>query len=392
MAHKILVINPGSTSTKIAVYENEILLWESKINHSSDEISTFPTVISQKEYRKDLIITALKNASIELESLTAIAARGGMLKPLVSGTYIINQTMVDYLTNAIRSEHASNLGAVIAFELSKTVLIGDPDKVKSEAYWRAFGRYVQSLNGRYITAEDVNTTPEDMDYIAMETDYIVGLEKTSGDPSPFTALGVYHGMRASCLEKFGSNELKDKTVLVQGVGSVGYHLVKLLVEDGAKVFISDIKKDKLDRVSSEFPVKIVPVDEIFNDAYDIFAPCALGAVVNDETISKLKFKIICGSANNVLKEEYHGVELEKAGILYAPDYVVNAGGVINVYQEMLGYDPEEAKRKVERIYNKVLDIFKIAKEKQITPAQAANHLAEERIRVIRNVRGNYIKR
>lgn len=198
MAHKILVINPGSTSTKIAVYENEILLWESKINHSSDEISTFPTVISQKEYRKDLIITALKNASIELESLTAIAARGGMLKPLVSGTYIINQIMVDYLTNAIRSEHASNLGAVIAFELSKTVLIGDPDKVKSEAYWRAFGRYVQSLNGRYITAEDVNTTPEDMDYIAMETDYIVGLEKTSGDPSPFTALGVYHGMRAAC--------------------------------------------------------------------------------------------------------------------------------------------------------------------------------------------------
>lgn len=318
------------------------------------------------------------------------------LGPALGGTrlwnYASEEEAVEDVMRLARGMTYKNSVAGLNIGGGKTVLIGDPDKVKSEAYWRAFGRYVQSLNGRYITAEDVNTTPEDMDYIAMETDYIVGLEKTSGDPSPFTALGVYHGMRAACLEKFGSNELKDKTVLVQGVGSVGYHLVKLLVEDGAKVFISDIKKDKLDRVSSEFPVKIIPVDEIFNDAFDIFAPCALGAVVNDETISKLKFKIICGSANNVLKEEYHGVELEKAGILYAPDYVVNAGGVINVYQEMLGYDPEEAKRKVGRIYNKVLDIFKIAKEKQITPAQAANHLAEERIRVIRNVRGNYIKR
>ena len=275
----------------------------------------------------------------------------------------------------------------------KTVLIGDADKVKSEAYWRAFGRYVQSLNGRYITAEDVNTSPYDMEYVAMETNYIVGLPKTSGDPSPFTALGVYWAMRASCLEKFGSNDLKGKTVLVQGVGHVGYNLVKLLVEDGAKVYVSDIKKEKLDKVTQDFPaVTIVPTSDIFKIEYDIFAPCAMGEIVNDDTIPQFKCKIICGSANNVLKEERHGVELEKRGILYAPDYVVNAGGVINVYKEILGYDANEAKRKVEKIYGKVLEVFKIAKENNITPAKAADRLAEERIRVIRNIRGNYIKR
>ena len=199
-------------------------------------------------------------------------------------------------------------------------------------------------------------------------------------------------MRAACLEKFGSNELKGKRVLVQGVGNVGYNLTKLLVNDGAIVSICDIKKDKLERVASELNVRIVPTEEIFNDAYDIFAPCALGAIVNDNTIPQFKFKVICGAANNILKEDRHGVALQEAGILYAPDYVVNAGGVINVYQELLGYDKTEATKKVEKIYGKVLEIFKIAKDKNMTPAQAADFVAEERIRKIRNVRSNYIKR
>jgi len=318
------------------------------------------------------------------------------LGPALGGTrlwnYASEEEAVEDALRLARGMTYKNAVAGLNLGGGKTVLIGDPEKVKSEAYWRAFGRYVQSLNGRYITAEDVNTNTEDMDYIAMETSNITGLKKTSGDPSPFTASGVYWGMRASCLEMYGSDELKGKKVLVQGVGKVGYNLVKFLVNDGAKVFVTDIKKAKLDRVASDFPVTIISPEDIFKDTYDIFAPCALGAIINDETIPQFKFKIICGAANNVLKEERHGVVLQNLGILYAPDYVVNAGGVINVYQEILGYDPEEAKRKVKRIYNKVLEIFKIAKEKEITPAKAANHLAEERIRVIRNIRSNYIVR
>ncbi|MDD4244039.1 MAG: Glu/Leu/Phe/Val dehydrogenase [Bacilli bacterium] len=318
------------------------------------------------------------------------------LGPALGGTrlwnYATEDEAVEDVLRLARGMTYKNAVAGLNIGGGKTVLIGDADKVKSEAYWRAFGRYVQSLNGRYITAEDVNTSPDDMEYVAMETNYIVGLTKTSGDPSPFTALGVYWGMRASCLEKFGSNDLKGRTVLVQGVGHVGYNLVKLLVNDGAKVYVSDIKQEKLDKVASDFPVTIVPTTDIFAFEYEIFAPCAMGAVVNDQTIPQFKFKIICGAANNVLKEERHGAELEKRGILYAPDYVINAGGVINVYQEILGYDPNEAKRKVEKIYGKVLDVFKIAKENNITPAKAADRLAEERIRVIRNIRGNYIKR
>ena len=318
------------------------------------------------------------------------------LGPALGGTrlwnYASEEEAVEDVLRLARGMTYKNAVAGLNLGGGKTVLIGDPDKVKTEAYWRAFGRYVQSLNGRYITAEDVNTNTNDMDYIAMETSHITCLEKTSGDPSPFTALGVYWGMRASCLEMYGSNELKDKKVLVQGVGQVGYNLVKLLVQDGAKVFISDIKQEKIDRVTREFPVTIVPFKEIFKGSYDIFAPCAMGAIINDETIPQFKFKIICGSANNVLKEERHGVVLQNKGILYAPDYVVNAGGVINVYQEIIGYDSQEATKKVEKIYDKVLDIFKISKEKQITPGQAANYLAEERIRTIRNIRSNYIKR
>lgn len=273
----------------------------------------------------------------------------------------------------------------------KTVLIGDASKVKSEAYWRAFGRYVQSLNGRYITAEDVNTNTDDMDYIAMETDHITGLRKTSGDPSPFTALGVYWGIKASCQEKYGSNSVKGKKIAVQGVGHVGYYLCKYLHEEGAELVIADIKQENIDRVVNEFGATVVGPNDIYSVECDVYAPCALGATVNDETIPQLKCDIVAGSANNVLKEEKHGDMLAEKGILYAPDYVINAGGVINVYQEIIGYDRQESENKVIKIYDRLLEIFKIAKAENITTAEAADRMAERRIQVIGNVRKNYIK-
>jgi len=317
------------------------------------------------------------------------------LGPALGGTRLWNyateeEAIIDVLRLA-RGMTYKNAAAGLNIGGGKTVLIGDASKVKSEAYFRAFGRFVQSLNGRYITAEDVNTNVNDMDYVAMETKYITGLRKTSGDPSPFTALGVYVGIKASCKEKFGDDSLKGRTIAVQGVGSVGYNLVKHLISEGANVVICDIKQSNIDRCVNEFPVTVVEPDKIYDVECDVFAPCALGAVINDDTIPRLKCKIVAGSANNVLKEERHAEELEKRGILYAPDYVINAGGVINVYQEILGYDKQEAEAKVKRIYERLLEVYRIAKEEGITTAKAADRMAEKRIQTIKNIRSNYIK-
>lgn len=317
------------------------------------------------------------------------------LGPALGGT-----RLWDYASEDDASEDVMRLARAMTYKNAvaglnigggKTVLIGNPEKVKSEAYWRAFGRYVQSLNGRYITAEDVNTNPDDMDYIAMETNHITGLRRTSGDPSPFTAFGTYQGIKAACFEKFGSSSLKGLKILVQGVGNVGSYLVKHLIEEKAIVYIADIKQANVDKILALYDVLVVDPNEIFNFEYDVFAPCALGAIVNDQTIPLFKFKVLAGAANNVLKEERHGKVLADKGILYAPDYVINAGGVINVYQEILGYDKDEALRKVKKIYDKLLEIFHLAKKQNITPLDAANRIAEERLRVIKNVRSNYIR-
>ncbi len=318
------------------------------------------------------------------------------LGPALGGTRLWNYaTEEDAVTDVLRLARGmtyKNAAAGLNLGGGKTVLIGDATKVKSEAYFRALGRYVQSLNGRYITAEDVNTGVEDMDYVAMETDFITGLRKTSGDPSPFTAYGCYYGIKASCLEKFGSDSLKGLKVAVQGVGHVGYYLVKHLIEEGAEVIITDINQNNINHITSEFNVTVVGPNEIYGVECDIYAPCALGASVNDDTIPQLKCKIIAGSANNVLKEERHATVLEEKGILYAPDYVINAGGVINVYQEILGYDESEALNKTRKIYDRLLEVYKIAKEENITTAKAADKMAEKRINTMKNVRSNYIKR
>lgn len=276
----------------------------------------------------------------------------------------------------------------------KSVIIGDPAKDKSEALFRAFGRYVQSLNGRYITAEDVGTTVEDMDIIYDETDFVTGISPafgSSGDPSPITAYGVYKGMKAAAQEAFGTESLQGKTVAIQGIGNVAFHLCKYLHEEGAHLIVTDINEKAVEKAVNTFQaVAVNPVD-IYAVDCDIFSPCALGSIINDDTIAQLKAKVIAGSANNQLKEDKHGEILFKRGIIYAPDYVINAGGVINVADELYGYNSERAMKKVETIYDKIKKVIEISKRDQIPTSKAADRMAEERIQSIQRSRNQYLR-
>lgn len=276
----------------------------------------------------------------------------------------------------------------------KAVIIGDSREMKSEMLFRSYGRFVQGLGGRYITAEDVGTSVQDMEWVMMETDHVVGISRSlggSGDPSPFTAVGVHEGMKSSLKWSTGNESLAGKTVAVQGVGHVGAYLVEHLVKDGAKVVIADIDKDNLKRTTDRFPsVTVVPADSIYDVDCDIFAPCALGAVINDNTISRLKCSIVAGSSNNILDRDDHAQALADKGITYAPDYVVNAGGLINVANELEGYNSERSTRQVRGIYDITTSIFKIARDEGITTLQAANTLAERRIAGLAVIKDRYV--
>lgn len=274
----------------------------------------------------------------------------------------------------------------------KAVIIGDSKVDKSEEMFRAFGRYIESLNGRYITAEDVGTTVQDMDYIKMETNHVTGVSGEGGDPSPATALGTWYGMKAMAKEAFGSDSLQGKTVAVQGLGHVGYYLCQHIAKEGGKMIVTDINSDAVKRVIAEFGAEAVKPADIYSVECDIFAPCALGAVVNDETLPKFKFKVIAGAANNVLKEDRHGEILEKKDILYAPDFVINAGGIMNCYQELFGYDQEKVFSNVESIYSNIEKVLAISKRDNIPTYQAANRMAEERIEKIKQVKSKYVAR
>src|SRR5699024_2440552 len=272
----------------------------------------------------------------------------------------------------------------------KAVIIGDPEKVKSEASLRAFGKYVESLNGRYITAEDMNAQPEDMAYINEETDHVTGLEGKSGDPSPVTGYGIFRGILAAVENVFGSKDLEGKVVAVQGLGAVGYNVCKRLHEAGAKLIVTDIRKDSIERVVEDFGAKEVAPDEIHKVECDVFSPCAMGAIINDFTIEELNCKIVAGSANNQLAEDKHGDMLEEKGIVYVPDYVINRGGVINVYEELKGYDEDRAMRRASEVYESVLRIFEIAEEENIPTYKAADKLAEERIESMAKIQNIYL--
>ena len=276
----------------------------------------------------------------------------------------------------------------------KAVIIGDPKKDRTEALFRSFGRFVEGLGGRYITAEDVGTDVRCMEWVRMETAYVTGISRAlggSGDPSPVTAVGTLMGMKACAMERWGSDSLAGRKVNVQGVGAVGYHLVKFLIEQGAKVTVCDISEENLTRVKRDFEVTVVEPAKIFDVEGHIFAPCALGGVINDETVTRLKVEVVAGSANNVLQvDKRHGRALAERGILYAPDYVINAGGLINVANELEGYNQERALKQAEGIYDILRKVFEIARQEDVPTHNAADNLALRRIAEIGKLRDTYV--
>lgn len=322
-----------------------------------------------------------------------IAIHNTVLGPSLGGTRMWNyNNEMEALHDVLRlSRGMTYKSSVAGLNLGggKAVIIGDSKKIKNEALLRRFGKFVDSLGGKYITAEDVAMTSRDMEIINMETDYVSGLPENmggSGDPSPVTAYGVYVSMKASAKEVWGSDSLSGKKVLVQGIGHVGEVLVSHLKNDDAIVCINDINEERLKEVSAKYNVEVVHADKMFDLDIDIYAPCALGATVNDETLSKLKCKIICGAANNQLaNEKLHGEAVGKKGILYAPDFVVNAGGIINVYYELEGYNRERAMAHAEKIYETTSSIFQMAKKEGIPTYVAANRMAEQRIEAIAKI-------
>ncbi|KAA6451521.1 branched-chain amino acid dehydrogenase [Bacillus swezeyi] len=327
-----------------------------------------------------------------------IAIHDTTLGPALGGTrmwtYESEEAAIEDALRLARGMTYKNAAAGLNLGGGKTVIIGDPRKDKNEEMFRAFGRYIQGLNGRYITAEDVGTTVEDMDIIHDETDFVTGISPafgSSGNPSPVTAYGVYKGMKAAAKEAFGTDSLAGKTVAVQGVGNVAYNLCRHLHEEGAKLIVTDINKEAVERAVAEFGARAVDPDDIYSQDCDIYAPCALGATINDDTIPQLKAKVIAGAANNQLKETRHGDQIHDMGIVYAPDYVINAGGVINVADELYGYNSERALKKVEGIYGNIERVLEISKRDRIPAYLAADRLAEERIERMRQSRSQFLQ-
>ncbi|MGL2967509.1 Glu/Leu/Phe/Val family dehydrogenase [Flavobacterium sp. XGLA_31] len=265
----------------------------------------------------------------------------------------------------------------------KAVIIGDSKLDKTPEMIIRFGQFVDSLSGKYITAEDVGTTTEDMDRINSVTKHVTGISVErggSGNPSPVTAYGVYMGMKAAAKYQFGSDNLDGKKVLVQGTGHVGETLISHLRKEGAEVFVADIHQDKMENMVAKYGAKIYTGEDLYAADVDIYSPCALGATINDDTIYKIKAKVIAGAANNQLAvESVHGQILRERGIAYAPDFLINAGGIINVYAEIVKYEPGEAIRRTENIYNTTLEIFNFAEANNMTTQQAAMQIAQNRI-------------
>ncbi|NUO62561.1 MAG: Glu/Leu/Phe/Val dehydrogenase [Gemmatimonadaceae bacterium] len=315
-----------------------------------------------------------------------IAIHSTTLGPALGGTRFWNyasdeEAIIDALRLA-RGMTYKNAVAGLNLGGGKSVIIGDNKMRNREMIFRAHGRFVESLGGRYVTAEDVGTSPSDMDYVFNETKYVAGLAGRSGDPSPVTAHGVFRAVQASAKHKFGSDDLDGRTITLQGCGHVGYYLAKELYQAGARLIVTDIDPEKVKTVVEETKAKAVAPDEIYSQKADIFAPCALGAIINDKTIPQLKVQVVSGGANNQLAEERHGDILQEKGILYAPDYVANAGGVINVYSELAGWDATRSLRKADEIYNTILGVFEIAEKDGIPTYRAADRLAERRLKSV----------
>lgn len=276
---------------------------------------------------------------------------------------------------------------------AKTVIIKEPDRdVNTEAVFRAFGRFVEGLNGRYITAADVGTTEREMDYVFQETQYVAGTglkPGTSGNPSPSTAHGVYVGMKAAVKKAFGSDSLEGRRILIEGVGKVGYILAEKILAEGGEVIASDLFEEARER-ARKLGCQIVDADDMFSVKADIYAPCAMGATINDQSIERMQaagILVVAGAANNQLEEARHGDRLDELGIVYAPDYILNSGGVIQVADEFNGgYNPLRAQKLIDNIYNQIEKVFTIAERDGIPSYRAADTLAEERIAAVKHTR------
>ncbi len=333
-------------------------------------------------HNKDLGLTAI------------IAIHNTALGPALGGTRMWTyDSGDDALIDVLRLSRGMTYKAAAAglnLGGGKAVIIADKTKVKNrEGLFRAFGTFVNSLGGKYITAEDVGTTVKDMEHVFAETPFVTGIPESlggSGDPSPYTAYGVLMSIKASVKKQLGLESLKGLKVVVQGLGNVGRNLVEHLVKEEAEVIISDIDTVKVEFLKDKYNLQSVSPEEVVFTECDVFAPCALGAVVNDDTIDKLKCKIISGGANNILKESRHGDLLVKKGILYAPDFVANAGGLMNVYVELEGYSKDRAFNKVEAVFDNMMEVFEISEAESIPTYLAAQRLAEKRLSIIAPLR------
>jgi leucine dehydrogenase len=322
-----------------------------------------------------------------------IAVHDTTLGPALGGTRMWHYNNMDEaVTDALRLSRGMTYKAAISglnLGGGKAVIIGKPEQ-KNEMYWRRYGKFVNSLGGKYITAEDVNTSTADMDFISLETKHVTGKPEYkggSGDPSPFTAYGTFVGIKACANKRWGSDSLEGKKILVQGVGHVGQYLVAHLVEAGAKVYIADISEHKLNDTAAKYKCEIVALDKMWDVDMDIYAPCALGATVNTDSIGKMKCSIIAGAANNQLEKEIeHGKMLIKKGIIYAPDFLINAGGLINVSAEITGYNKDLVLSEVERIYDRLLACINRADADGITAQESAMNMAKERLNAMKELK------
>jgi len=312
-----------------------------------------------------------------------VAIHSTKLGPAVGGTrfwkYDNDEAAIKDLLRLARGMTYKNALAGLPLGGGKSIVLRPAGEIDREKIFRAHGRFVETFGGSYITAEDVGTTPNDMAIVRQETKHAAGLYGLSGDPSPFTARGVFRAMQAAAKYRWGSDSLSGKTVAVQGGGNVGYNLAANIHKAGAKLIVSDIDESKVGRMVNEFNAKSVVLDQIYACEADIFAPCALGGIINERTIPQFKVEIVAGGANNQLLEDRHGDELEQRGILYAPDYAANAGGIINGCRELLGWEESQTTRKVDEIYDTLLDIFRTAASEGIPTYKAADRLAERRL-------------
>lgn len=340
-------------------------------------------------YEKVLLF---QNEDVGLRAVLAIHST--VLGPAAGGcrmwTYASDLDAVEDAMRLARGMTYKYAAAGVNLGGGKIVILGDPKKQKSEMLFRAVGRFINNLRGEYWTGEDVGTTLQDMDYIRMETPYVITLSQESGGAGPIggaTAYGVLQAMRACANETWGTTSLQGRKVVVQGLGAVGYPMVDYLVKEGAAVSVADIDPAKVGAVQSQYSVGAVNSAEVFGAEADIFCPCALGGVVNDETLPRFRVKIICGSANNQLLAERHGDELQRRGILYAPDYIANAGGTVFDTDRLWGgVNAKRGMNKVSQIFERMQQVIDISKREQIPTYLAADHLAEARIAQARAIK------